>query len=509
MRDIVATIQAEQDEVIRAPLDECLIVQGGPGTGKTAVGLHRAAFLLFEHRELLGKERLLVVGPNQLFLRYIAQVLPSLGETAVTQTTLPGLLESRYRVRAVDPAPVAAVKGDPRMAVVIERAARAGLVTRVPGEIELRILGLTLPLPAVDVQAVLDAVHARDGSLRAGRDQLRGRLELLALDRFTALRPSADEEELRRALRTGKEMTAAVNALWPVPSPPVLVRKLLGNRRFLADAASEVLTDDEQSLLFRRPSGKQTDEQWTRGDLGLLDEAEFIVGGPPRAFGHVVVDEAQDHSAMELRLLARRSPGRSMTILGDLAQATATGAQTRWCDALSSLDAPHGRVTELELGYRVPAPVLDFANRLLPVAAPDVRPSRSVRVAGEEPTVVRCANAADVVAAIVTAVVAERADERSVGVVAPEPLLDAIADALRAAAVTFSDGRAAVGLGDAVTLIPPESAKGLEFDAVIVVEPVAIAALGDHGLRLLYIALTRAVRTLTLIHSTPLPKPLR
>ncbi|MGZ6979413.1 MAG: HelD family protein [Acidimicrobiia bacterium] len=509
MRDIVATIQAEQDEVIRAPLDQCLVVQGGPGTGKTAVGLHRAAFLLFEHRDRLERTRLLVVGPNSLFLRYIAQVLPSLGETAVTQTTLPGLLESRFRVRAVEAPAVAMLKGDPRMPEVIRRAARSGLVTAAPGEIVLSVLGTTVRIPEAEVQGVLDGVHARDVPLRAGRDQLRGRLERLALDWYTAVRPSADEEELRAALRTGKELTAAVNRLWPVPSPPVLVRRLLGNRQFLAASAAGVLSADEQALLHRRPNGKQAEERWTRSDLGLLDEADFVVGGPPRAFGHVVVDEAQDHSAMELRLLARRSPERSMTILGDLAQATASGAQSRWVDALAALDAPHGRVAELELGYRVPAPVLDFANRLLPVAAPGVLPSRSVRAAGQAPTIHRCATSEDMTAAIVATVSAERDDERSVGIVAPEPWLDAIADALRAAEVVFTDGRSAVGLGDAVTLIPPESAKGLEFDAVIVVEPSAIADIGDHGLRLLYIALTRAVRTLTLIHTTPLPEPLR
>jgi DNA helicase IV len=509
MRDIVATIQAEQDEVIRAPLEECLVVQGGPGTGKTAVGLHRAAFLLFEHRDRLERERLLVVGPNPLFLRYISAVLPSLGETAVTQTTVPGLLESRFRIRAVEPDAVATLKGDARMATVIGRAARSGLALAAADAIVLRVLGMTLRLPRAEVQSVLDGVHARGLPLRAGREQLQRRLAQVALNRFTELRPSADESDLITALRGGKELAAEVNKLWPVPSAAVLVRRILGNRRFLAAAADGVFEPDEQELLFRRAGGKQSDEQWTRADLALLDEAEFVVGGPPRTFGHVVVDEAQDHSAMELRLLGRRSPGRSMTILGDLAQATATGAQTRWTDALASLDAPHGRVAELELGYRVPAPVLELANRLLPYAAPDVLPSRSVRATGASPTIVPCANASELPAAVAVAVAAEREEERSVGVVAPEGLLDAIGDGLRVANIAFADGRRVAGLSDAVTVIPPESAKGLEFDSVIVVEPSAIAAVGEHGLRLLYIALTRAVRTLTLIHTEPLPAPLR
>ena len=356
---------------------------------------------------------------------------------------------------------------------------------------------------------MLDGVHARGLPLRTGREQLHRRLTQVALNRFTALRPSVDESELIAELRRGKELSREVNRLWPVPSPAVLVRRLLGNRRFLAPAADGVLEPGEQELLFRRASGNQPEEPWTRADLGLLDEAEFVVGGPPRTFGHVVVDEAQDHSAMELRLLARRSQGRSMTILGDLAQATATGGQTRWSDALESLDAPHGRVAELELGYRVPAPVLELANRLLPFAAPNVLPSRSVRATGAAPTLVACAAPDEVPAAVVVAVARERVEERSVGVVAPEPLLDAIGQALGAANIAFADGRRATGLGHAVTVIPPESAKGLEFDAVVVVEPSAIATVGEHGLRLLYIALTRAVRTLTVIHAEPLPAPLR
>jgi DNA helicase IV len=509
MRDIVATIQSEQDEVIRAPLPECLVVQGGPGTGKTAVGLHRAAFLLFEHRERLERERLLVVGPNPLFLQYISQVLPSLGETAVTQTTLPMLLSARGRVRGTEADAVATLKGDARMAEVVRRGARAGLATKVDRDLELRALGTTVRVPASAVQAVLDGVHARQLPLQAARDQLRARLARLALDRFTEVRPSADPEEVAAAVRRTKELGAVVQRLWPVPSPAVLVRRLLGNRAALARAADGVLTADEQALLTRTASRKQADERWTRADLSLLDEVDFVVSGPPRTYGHVVVDEAQDHSAMELRALGRRATERSMTILGDLAQATATGAQAAWSDALAALDAPLGRVAELELGYRVPAPVLDFANRLLPVAAPGVRPSRSVRTAGEPPAIVACVDGDEVASTVAGTVAAARAEDRSVGIVAPTATFDGIVAALEAAGIAFADGRSATGLDDAVTVVLPEAAKGLEFDAVVVVEPAAIAAVGGHGLRLLYIALTRAVRTLTVVHTDPLPAPLR
>jgi DNA helicase IV len=270
-----------------------------------------------------------------------------------------------------------------------------------------------------------------------------------------------------------------------------------------------VLTADEQALLARKASRTQADEAWTRADLSLLDEVDFVVNGPPRAYGHVVVDEAQDHSAMELRALGRRAPERSMTILGDLAQATASGAQSAWADALTALDAPRGRVAALERGYRVPAPVLDFANRLLPVAAPGVRPSRSVRTSGEKPAVVACGDAHEVAGAVVAAVGAAREEARSVGIVAPASAFDAVAAALGSAGIAFADGRSATGLDDAVTIVLPEAAKGLEFDAVVVVEPAAIASAGEHGLRLLYIALTRAVRTLTVVHTAPVPGPLR
>jgi DNA helicase IV len=275
-----------------------------------------------------------------------------------------------------------------------------------------------------------------------------------------------------------------INACWPTQRPISLVDRMLPGT-----------------------SGRR--RRWTAADQFLVDEANSLLNGPPFTFGHVVVDEAQDHSAMELRALGRRTPERSMTILGDLAQATANGAQAAWSDALDALDAPRGRVAELELGYRVPAPVLDFANRLLPVAAPGVRPSRSVRTAGDAPTVVPCADGDEIADAVITAVTAARDQERSVGIVAPTTTFDAVAAALEAADIAFADGRSATGLDDAVTIVLPDAAKGLEFDAVVVVEPAAIAAVGEHGLRLLYIALTRAVRTLTVVHAQPLPAALR
>jgi DNA helicase IV len=267
-----------------------------------------------------------------------------------------------------------------------------------------------------------------------------------------------------------------------------------------------VLDAAEQALLVRRNAPRPADERWTRADLALLDEAEALTTGTPVTYGHVVVDEAQDLTAMEFRLLARRTPERSMTVLGDLAQATAVGAQTSWDDAIGHLNTPKARFMELALGYRVPASILDFANRLLPVAAPHVRPSQSVRTAGDPPLVL--ALDADALAhAVATEVDALAGRWTTVGVIAPVTLIDDIAVALRAAAIDFADARRQA-LSESVTLLPPASAKGLEFDAVVVVEPARIVGEEPSGLRVLYVALTRAVQHLGILHAEPLPAAL-
>jgi len=296
---------------------------------------------------------------------------------------------------------------------------------------------------------------------------------------------------------------------------------------------------------LRRSTARAADERWTRADLALLDEAEALTTGTPVTYGHVVVDEAQDLTAMELRLLARRTPERSMTVLGDLAQATAVGAQSNWDDVLHHLVAPEARhaasapearhvpsppearqaasapearppeaearkrarIEELGVGYRVPAAILDFANRLLPVAAPHVRPSRSVRTAGDPPLILALETGA-LAHAVATEVQALAQRWTTVGVIAPVSKLDAIAAALRAAAIDFTDARRQ-NLSESVTLLPPSSAKGLEFDAVVVVEPARIVAEEPSGVRVLYVALTRAVQHLGILHAEPLPELIR
>jgi DNA helicase IV len=502
MRDIVATIAAEQDVIIRAPLDTCLVVQGGPGTGKTAVGLHRAAFLLYEHRAQLDVEGVLVIGPNPVFLRYIAQVLPSLGETAARQTTLDGLLAgTAYRLGGRDDDRAAALKGDARMATVVARA--------VAGTINLADDDLVVPTGwggvRVTASALAEAtvdVAGRGVPHMVGRTALRRQAVRLVRQALARRRGEelATAAEIESDLRTNRELARALDRIWPALTAAGVVRRLVTNKAALAAAAEGVLDRDEQAAILRRPARRAADEPWTTADLALLDEAEAVIGGPPRSYGHIVVDEAQDHSAMGLRALARRSPAASMTVLGDLAQATAPGAQVSWEDTIAHLGAPAtAERTDLDLGYRVPAAIMDVANRLLGEAAPDVVPTRSVRAEGTAPEFlsVEPGPGEDVDAAVGAAARraadALAAEHATVGLIVP--------DALRPA---LGDGK----WPDGVLVVPPPEAKGLEFDAVVVVEPALVAGDGARGLRLLYVALTRAVQELVVVHGRPLPPAL-
>jgi DNA helicase IV len=496
MRDIVATIAAEQDEVIRAPLATCLVVQGGPGTGKTAVGLHRAAFLLYEHRRELDAAGVLVVGPNPIFLRYIAQVLPSLGETAVRQTTLERLLSgTAYRRRGGDGDDAARLKGDARMAAVLARA-----VTTSVQPPDARLESVT-PWGRIrlDAEAVFEAVadvHDRGVPHNVGRAALRTRLVRLARQDLVARRGEelASLEAVDASLRADRGWQRALDRIWPALNPASLVRRLLTNRNALRTASAGLLDGDEQALLLRPPTKRVSDEPWTLDDLALLDEAEALLAGPPPAYGHVVVDEAQDLSGMGFRALARRSPARSMTVLGDLAQATAPAAQSSWDDVVGHLGHPaSARQAELDLGYRVPAAIVDVANRLLAEAAPGVTPCRSVRLDGRPPRflAVEATLGTQGLQDRVAAAVAELGSRfASVAVIAP-PGLAPVAQRL-----------------PGITVLSPPDAKGLEFDAVVVVEPAAIAGGTAQGLRLLYVALTRAVQELVVVHAAPLPRAL-
>jgi DNA helicase IV len=506
MRDIVATIQGEQDEIIRSPLEELVVVQGGPGTGKTAVGLHRTAFLLYEHRATLERERVLIVGPNRLFLAYIANVLPSLGETAVYQTTVLGLAAGHQKVRREDHPAVARLKGDLRMAEVLRRACWSRIqAAEAPLRATLR--GISIDVPADDVNtALLEGMRAR--SYRDGRRRFH---ELLA-QRILAEReleiyalgvdaPEFVDEVLRKALEP------QLRALWPNLGHEAVVRRVLTNKDALARAAEGLYSADEQVLLRGHSQRELKEAGWSTADVPLLDECAALVDGPPDRYGHAVIDEAQDLSAMELRMVGRRTRASSMTILGDLAQATAAGSQSRWDDVLEALDRPSGATfRELTIGYRVPSEIMDFANRLLPLAAPGTNPSRSVRASNEPPRIVHSSGGyllQDVEAEVRTL----SKLWQTVGIVCPEALVDRLARALAESEIDAGTWEAGL-LDKPVILLPPLAAKGLEFDAVVVVEPALVMA-EDLGARRLYVALTRAVQHLTIVHDAPLPDVLQ
>ena len=489
MRDIVATIQGEQDAIIRAPLDECLIVQGGPGTGKTAVGLHRAAFLMYEHRSVLSRDGVLVVGPNPVFLEYISQVLPSLGETSATQTTVDGLLSLRFRVVAEDSDAVAAVKGDARMARVIANAAASAV--QIPKE------GVTFSYRArklhVGAEEIEDLAQAGRASVAAAdrRAQFRDAVVRVAYTRYTrGDLLGLDAGEFGAELLNHADNRKALDACWRSVSALALIRSLLTQKVVLGRAAEGILTPDEQAGLVR---ARAQADAWTVHDLPLLDEAEALLKGAPRRYGHVVVDEAQDLSPMQLRMLARRARRHSMTVLGDLAQASGPASPGSWTATLRHLGHPtNARSCELTIGYRLPGAILDLANRLLPYAAPDVAASRSVRESGDPPDFHRFA-ADELEPAVIEHARVLAREMTTVAVIADDKRVDALREALEP---------------DGVSVLPASLAKGLEFDAVVLVEPGEITAREPHGIRMLFVALTRAVQHLAIAHAGDLPPEL-
>ena len=509
MRDIVATIQAEQDVIIRAPLDSCIVVQGGPGTGKTAVGLHRAAYLLYEHRSFFERERLLIVGPNRIFLRYISQVLPSLGEVASAQLTIEGLAGIKYQVEGgPEPARTAGLKGDRRMALVLHRAV-FGNVSAPDADVDIRTSFGTVRLTADDIATVVATVLERSSRYGDGRRLLREHLVGLAWE-FHVAKSASDisrQEVFEADVRSSRMLKAVLDKTWPAITASGVLRRLFAHKPLLL-GTTKGLFSAEEAMCLARPAAKRASEQkWSPADLALLDEAESLISGPKQAYGHVVVDEAQDLSAMELRMVARRSRRGSMTVLGDLAQTTAAGGQTDWVQAVGDLGVPDAELDELTVGYRVPEPIMAFANRLLPHTAPNVRPPSSVRLVGRAPAIV------SVEPVRLTIAAAEEASTVAsswplTGIVAAGTMCKEVGAALEQAAVPYVDGVRVAALGEHITLLPAAATKGLEFDAVIVVEPSQIVAEADGDLRLLYVVLTRAVQHLSIVHAQPLPPAL-
>jgi DNA helicase IV len=505
MLDIVATIQAEQDEIIRAPLDYLLSVQGGPGTGKTAVGLHRAAFLLYNH-PALSQDGVLVLGPSRAFLRYIAAVLPSLGEEAVVQSTMADLAP-RQKVRSEDVTEVRRLKGDPRMALVLAAALRQRRHP-VEGDVTLRARFARCTLAPEEVNELCDLIAARPVPHKAGRLALRSRLIGLVRQKLRAAsRLEADQPWLDKELTASDELRTLLDRVWPSVSPAALVSDLLTSADRLALSADGILSPQECSALLRTKGKRVGTQAWTLDDLPLLDEAEYLINGATRTYGHVVVDEAQDLSPMQFRMVARRAPSGSLTVLGDLAQATGAWSYGAWEEILRHLptSAPT-RHDELTLGYRAPGQILDLASKLLPQAAPTVQPTRSIRPGRREPHIVRV-DPDELMAESVREAI-ELADEGL--------LVALVVSAAHLAGMTaLVEDRSDIGLLDRdgmhrrITVIEAIAAKGLEFDAVVVVEPSAIAGTDDRGLRLLYVAMTRPIQHLSVVHAEPLPALLR
>jgi DNA helicase IV len=511
--DIVATIQTEQDEIIRDELGGVLVVQGGPGTGKTVVALHRAAYLLYTHRFPLEGQGVLVVGPNRLYLRYIERVLPSLGEAGVELALLGDLVpeligDSRGNALAN------VVKGDLRMVDVIAKAVR----DRERPLRETFTVGfgiMTLRLTPEASERIVRAARRRSRTHNAGRRWVeQGLWDELAASARSELEPHVVADRLRR----DESVRALLERMWPVLSPAELLRDLFGSKALVRLASRGRHTEEEQASLLMARGQSADDGRWTLADVPLLDEARHLLGprarsndeDEARAYGHIVVDEAQDLSPMQLRMLSRRSLGGSMTIVGDIAQSTGPWAPASWEEVLRFLPARRSpRVRELSIGYRTPASIMTLANKVLAVAAPELTPPTAVR-AGDAPPTVLAVQPFELVRRVADLAAAERdeAGEGNVAVVVPDSLLEPVARALREAGVSHGEA-ARVGLDAQVNLVPVRYVKGLELDSVIVVEPARIVAEEPQGLRALYVALTRSTQRLAVVHAEPLPPALR
>jgi DNA helicase IV len=565
MGDIVATIQGEQDAIIRSELGGALVVQGGPGTGKTAVALHRAAFLLYAHRRMLERSGVLLVGPSRTFLRYIDQVLPSLGETGVVTTTIAELYPG-IRATAAEDEAVAELKGRALWAQVVARAVRDR--ERIPAQpVHVRVDGHDLVIRPGDIASAMARArrnHKPHNQARVSfvRDML-GRLAEQYVQQLGQEVPSDERGEIVEELRTTREIRVALNLAWMPITPQKLVADLWSKPHRLASAAPQ-LSERERAMLVR-----DADAPWTSADVPILDEAAELLGEDDQAaraearaaadrrtselayarqvlestgssgmvsaemladrfattgptlttaeraaadrswtYGHVVVDEAQELSAMAWRSLLRRVPTRSLTIVGDVAQTTATAGARSWAAQLDPVLRSSWRMNELTVNYRTPAEVADTARRVAVAANLPVSPLTSAREVDDSLVVERTADVVAAVAERTEKLVAEVTDSSGAGriaVIAVDGRLTAITDALRAAGLqpALGTGTSAADLDAPLVVLSPREAKGLEFDVVVLVEPAEIiaASAGD-----LYVAMTRPTRALHVLHDRPLPR---
>ena len=571
MGDIIATIQGEQDRIIRNPLAGILLVQGGPGTGKTAVALHRAAYLLFTHRSTLERQGVLVVGPNPLFLNYIENVLPSLGESGVTLATISELV-TNVEVGARESEELDQLKGDIRMVKVLARALR----TRqhpLRDDVEIPVGRAILNLKATWSKDIVERARRRPGNHNQRRSAVGRELALrMANEYHSRFVKNSDEEisqvnELADAIRATQQFKIALQRIWPRLTGQDLLHDLFGAPALIRAAAKDILNDEEIAMLHRPRSVNLEDVLWTKADAALIDEARILLGPrkKPRpkpkpgdsgildgvdldayagnvrqaalreaerlapaqsqeldeaefvTYGHIVVDEAQDLSPMELRVLKRRDLTGSMTIVGDMGQATTAGSSASWNAVLEVLEPRRepARV-DLTVSYRTPEEVLNFAEPTLKAASPDLEAPKPVRRAGAEPTVEVVAQSQ--FAATLSAAVkreCENVHPGRVAVIVTGPRVDEIVSILNAAGLDAIDPREmeSRGLSADLVVLAAEGANGLEFDATVVVEPGEIArrgsgaskAITSRGLRTLYVAMTRPTRRLAVVASGELP----
>jgi len=521
--DIVATIQGEQDEIIRSPQTGVLVVQGGPGTGKTVVALHRAAYLLYTHRFPLEDQGVLVIGPNRVFLRYIERVLPSLGEAGVKQAVLADLIPGVQFRRPDEPgdSPEAVkIKGEERMSDMVDNAI-ADRKRPLRNDFEMPFRAGYVRLRAAESARIVKNAKRRFKRHNSGRRAVEGEFWSALADSY--LDPEIGPRDVKDTLRHTPEARAALDTMWPLLTPAQLLHDLFGSRALLKLAARGVMSESEALALYRERSATVDDVRWALSDVALLDDVRDVLGPRPgkggkideldeiRTYGHIVIDEVQDLTPMQLKMATRRSLSGAMTIVGDLAQATGPLAPNEWDDVLAHLpDRKPARVIGLSVGYRIPGQIMELANKVMAVATPSLRAPDSVRVGDVSPTIVRAPSTellgktvADEVLALAGAI-----PGASLGIVAPDQMIDDLSVALTEAGVDHGTATR-TGLDAGVTLVPVSVVKGLELDGVVVVEPSVIVDSIEHGMRALYVALTRSTQRLTVVHADELPAPLR
>ncbi|MFZ9930563.1 MAG: HelD family protein [Ilumatobacteraceae bacterium] len=522
--DIVATIQAEQDEIIRSPQGGVLVVQGGPGTGKTVVALHRAAYLLYTNRFPLEDQGVLVIGPNRVFLRYIERVLPSLGEAGVEQVILQDLVPDVRWVTSGGGRPdgvlAARVKGDERMSDVIRKAVK-DRERPLREDMRFPFRHGYVRMRADETERIIKSARRRFHRHNPASRWVENELWQAMADTWRD--GDATGRQVREALKGNDEARAMIDRIWPRLTPAQLLHDLFGSKALLKLANGGRFDDDEIQSLHRERSEFLDDVRWTPADAALLDEARVHLGPLPRkngkvdesdeirTYGHIVVDEVQDLSPMQLAMVTRRSLSGSLTVVGDLAQATGAHAPSTWNDVLDHLpERKPSRVIGLSVGYRIPGQIMELATRVMHAAAPGLVAPRAVREGVAPPRVVRVEVADELLSTVAneTRGLVEQIGGGNVAVVVPDAMADATSEYF--SAIGIEHGRAASSaLDSGITIVPVGLVKGLELDGVVVVEPSRIVRGEPQGMRALYVALTRSTQRLTVVHAEELPEPMR